>query len=520
MRRCVLIPFFILSFSTIFSQNPFSQEDFEYFSEIDRQLIETYFKDPTQPFTYLGLFVSSSVDATHETYSRALQEIELVLGEIKGSRPFKNGGEKLVNHIYKVVHQRFFDKYIDGASFLRIFQRKEYNCATASALYALIFHELGIPFEVNYSDDHVFLTVYPSNKPIIVETTNPISGTTSYSKSYMENYVSYLRKIKLISQSELQSKTTEALFFEHFFKARKGTIRTAAGILFYNECVSLLNKKDFLAAITMGIRTSYFLEGYEKSNYLILTASNQFLQQEEHKSPLAFAILGKLTIFTDDFVPRKDIISTLSWSFRQIAQNGDVNHLDKCYNSFISMARDSSLKETASFHYNKEKGRLHYINRDFNRALEAFDKALLSNREDKETEFLFLETLPYEVSKESIPDSSFKRFEYYFHRHLSLKDNTKAQLLRSSLILYISNIFFQEMNPKKGEEFLAIFSRDFPPTFVNLVSVDMFEKAIGEAAIYYFKKGQQKKAKEKAVFGLLYYPNSSYLRKVLSSLGG
>lgn len=518
MKRILIITALLATTNLLWSQIKFSDKDFNFYSDFDREMIHAFFLDSTESKSYLGVFLTSDCNSNSDLYLIAKLSIEAVVNDIKKTKEYKKGGSKLVKHTYKLVHERFFDKYRAESLFSEIFTKKEYNCATASALFSIIFKELNIPFDINYSENHVFLIVYPKTFSIVVEATNPISGTLSYSKVFIDNYVSFLRKSKLISQLEMESKSTNELFKEYFFKTKVGNQDAMAGILFYNQGVFLMEKKDYEKALQMSIRSSYYLNDFEKSNFLVLGAAGMFLQNGNINSPEYYKVLGLLTQFNSEFISKNDITNTVANNFRNFALMGEEELLKKSFNSFISSISDSSLLSSTSSTYYKEMGRLNYLRQEFLLSFNYLDTALLLNSQDKETELFLIDLLPRVIDVDKDIEASVRKLNTLFVKHSKLAQNSLAQMVRSNLYLFVILNCFEKGDHKKGETYFASLIVEYPFEQTKFLNQDLFEKVVGEVSIFYYRRSQLKKSNEKVDVGLKYFPNSNYLKRIKGSL--
>ncbi|MEO6303559.1 MAG: hypothetical protein ABIP51_10325, partial [Bacteroidia bacterium] len=105
---------------------------------------------------------------------------------------------KRIKFIYKYVHQVFLKMYKLNNSFSDIFEKGEYNCVSASALYAIILKEIGIPCQIIEAPQHVFIIAYPQTDKILIETTSPEKGYFVVNDNYVAKYIKYLADSKLI----------------------------------------------------------------------------------------------------------------------------------------------------------------------------------------------------------------------------------------------------------------------------------------------------------------------------------
>jgi len=103
---------------------------------------------------YLRLFLVNSPTAEEDLklFEKRMSE---TLNEITASGSLKKINEKKIRYIYDLVHSRFLIKYEAENRFYEIIRTGKYNCVTATALYALLFEALGIPYAIKEEPTHV-----------------------------------------------------------------------------------------------------------------------------------------------------------------------------------------------------------------------------------------------------------------------------------------------------------------------------------------------------------------------------
>jgi hypothetical protein len=67
---------------------------------------------------------------------------------------------------------KYLKYYKLDSFFPDIFSTKTYNCVNGTALFAIIFDEINIPYHILEVPNHVYLIAYPSTLKIGVESTD------------------------------------------------------------------------------------------------------------------------------------------------------------------------------------------------------------------------------------------------------------------------------------------------------------------------------------------------------------
>lgn len=115
-----------------------------------------------------GLSADFDVQA-HSEFSSFVRKLKRQQQRYKSSRDF-------LRFVYFKVHNKFLRRYQTPVNFSELFRKGGYDCLTGTALYAMIFKELGFSYEITETTYHVYLTVYAEGNPILIESTNPLEG--------------------------------------------------------------------------------------------------------------------------------------------------------------------------------------------------------------------------------------------------------------------------------------------------------------------------------------------------------
>lgn len=101
--------------------------------------------------------------------------------------------------------------------FTELNKNGNYNCVTATALYGLLLNDLGIPFSIKETPEHVYLIAYPKSDAILIESTDPLKGYRVFNDNYKALIVQNLKENKIISESEFKTGNVNNLFDKYFF---------------------------------------------------------------------------------------------------------------------------------------------------------------------------------------------------------------------------------------------------------------------------------------------------------------
>lgn len=142
--------------------------------------------------------------------------------------------------VFNLTHRQFLKEYHPYSSFSNIFDKGQYDCVTATALYSLLLTELGYEHEIIETKYHIFILIESIAGQFLMETTDPINGF-EYQKERIENrIVQYQADDKLLAG---QLNTSELIA-----SVNTVTPRQLTGLLYYNQCVKNFNNHELVMA--------------------------------------------------------------------------------------------------------------------------------------------------------------------------------------------------------------------------------------------------------------------------------
>ena len=290
--------------------------------------------------------------------TKALQKIDNSVAELKKSTAGKSDAKK-IKIAYDYIHKEFLKVYKLKNSFIDIFQTGEYNCVSASALYALIFSKLEIPYQIKELPTHVYLIAYPNSSKIVIETTSPTKGYYQFSNSFITKYVTFLYDSKIITKEELESSNTNDLFNKHYFSSDNVSIHELAGLQYSNFAIYFMDDDiTDLVKAKENAQKACFLFSSEKHRYLLKSVLMNSIEKTGYDNSENIANLALLCRYNNlkDKELNNDVII---YEFgriihAQLIKNSDFDLFEKSYNKIIVEIKDSLLKGEITYGYNYE----------------------------------------------------------------------------------------------------------------------------------------------------------------------
>ncbi len=169
------------------------------------------------------------------------QEFEGFIQNLRHKQPKYKSEKAFLEYVYYKVHHKYLKHYRTPVAMKELFESKQYDCLTGTAVYAMIFEALGLETQIKETTHHIYLMIHVNGNPILVESTSPLYG-----------FVTNPGKIQALiaSYSNDNTGSTNTNFYK-FQKVINETVslNQLAGLHFYNMALDAYNQQDLTSAI-------------------------------------------------------------------------------------------------------------------------------------------------------------------------------------------------------------------------------------------------------------------------------
>lgn len=484
--------FILLAFTLLFSCFLKAQDSLVYYSDLsfNSDFEKQAFSDAHKNTFNLFLAVDENMNyplanSYHEKYQNFLTELNT-------DKLDKKSASKKIKGLYGEIHDEFFEKYEMQNHFSDIFRQGFYNCVSATAIYGLIFHELGIPFSIKEKPTHVYMMAYPKEDNILVESTDPSGKFLVYNDRYKTAVVEQLANAKLISESDFRSRSTDDLFNEYYFSDEDINLVQLGGLQYLNDALYRLEKNDVKGALEQAEK-AYYLYPKENIATLLVVLSAQLLNEIAYTDINSMVHLERFSRYDNFGITRENILAEFEQMTNvQLIGKGDSASYRNFYNAFLTQSKDDTLNFEITHLYNLKRGLALYNSGHYQSALPFIEKAYQSKSENLEVTNIFVSTISQNVRFESHNKKIIELLENYQDTYTALNQNNifKSMLVGSYLIEF--GQAFDLSNEKTGLTFKSLFEKNYSPDLS--VPQQNVGRAYSLAAVYYFKKGHKQKA--------------------------
>ena len=462
---------------------------------------------------FYGKYENSNVDSI-------IRKIDEHVGILR-SKMDKLSEKKKMKFLYTYIHNNFFDKYVELALFPDIFTNKEYNCLSASILYGYFLEKLRIPYEARLSNTHVYLVAYPKTLNIILETTNPVSQIGKITDDTKRQYVNQMRSLKLIGSDEFEKLTVDELFSKYYYKEEAVNMYEMVGAHYLNRAAGYLFKFSYSEGYNLILKGHVINPSY-KTIFSILQTGVAILQQDVFKKPEDAEILGILSRFNNYGITNDMIIADFNnLSKTQLIEAKDTTLYINSYNKIINVINDSALKSNISEIYYDAMCRHYYKISKIGKSLEFAEKMFILNPNRDENEDILIEVLTNYIdqSDEVFNDKDvFDKIQTYVKYKPSIEK--KTSFFGLFIVSYWINLADKEYSKGKmdeGDKYLEEFEKIITPEQAEKL-YRLIQDVYVSGSFHYYKKYNNKKAKEYIERGLKILPDNYELNRRLKAL--
>jgi tetratricopeptide (TPR) repeat protein len=491
--------------------------ELEYTSPYETIEFRNHFKNGKTNFA--SLFFANSSNAAQDAKNFE-ERFNATIKEIESSENLKKKNDKKVKYIYQLVHSRFLSKYEEENRFYDISRNGNYNCVTATALYAIFFEKLKIPYAIKERPTHVYLVAYPNAENIMIETTTPIFGFLTFDNAYKADFINNLKNQKIIGASEVTSSNTDELFNKYYFGSEDINLTQLVGIQYLNDGLFKQDHNDIAGAYEQ-TKKGYWFYPNIRSEYLLLHFSAAKLEIP-NLDPLKKAeLIGRISRLKEKGVTA-DMIKGEFYNLTQTVLFKNNNKLlyKQCFEAIMQNTSNKEVLDEVSYVYYYESGRAFYNQGNSIRAKSFFARALEIQPNNVDLGGVFVSCLTQSFRNERNNRVILDSLELYKTRFPSLNENGNFNSILAMTYLVEFGECFKNRDEKRGEQYRTIFENYYSQQGITILNSQLVGQAYSEACTFYFKKGQKAKANQYLQKGLEIAPNDYQLKMRKQMLGG
>ncbi|THU41330.1 hypothetical protein FAM09_04260 [Niastella caeni] len=445
------------------------------------------------------MLVAGNASHSTATVAEATGQIETFVQRKEVGKQYSS---KELKKLYAEIHQTFFTQYIDNPVFAAIFANGNYNCATASALYAILLNKLNVEYSIREKPTHVYIVVAPSSHNLVYETTAP--GVTLYqlNQEVKNKYLDYLHDNKLIGKEEWENSDRNALFEKYFYGDKAINLQQLCGLLYYNLGVEAAQKDDYVTAYK-NFEKAYFLHPGSRMKYFVsmslYTHIYKAANMREEEKLNAF----KRYVQIGDSVAANELIGDFveKISKKYLFQYPDMPRYLSMYSSIVNMVKDSALLRIIRHDHYNDMAHYYSIKDNIDSSKTYLDSLYNMNTGDLLVQELISQTVMKILYKLPEGKEGVAALKDYFRAYPFLTANSKLQDYQIYCLARETGMKYDLENEKEGRKYLEEMKAalDGKPELARR-GEQYIELAIGEVCGFYVRKQDYKTARDILAF--------------------
>lgn len=502
----IAITSYISAFSRINPDSLVRFSDLKYHSDFEKEALSNFVLHNKDTFNLFLAIDENMCNEIASNYNESYKEIIEILSHKKINEKKIN---KKIKIAYSDVHARFLNKYIDIEYYPALFENGNYNCVTASMLYALVYDQIAVPYKVMASSNHVYLVANPGPKSVVIETTNPGFEKAIFTGEFKQQYVSHLRESKLISQDEYKSKSTEEIFEANFKEVQEASFSSLPGFQYYNKAVFMAQDNRFKEAYELCQKAFFF---FPDSQVKTLLYNCLLFQIEKCRFSKVSDIdyLAQLSRFENTELNLiLGVLSNIISHYMQFTDKEDF--CDSLYHRLISQIKDEEMADEVSFSYYMQMA----YHQQFNSNAEYYaGKALMIKDNHKGANQILVNCIHKKISELDDPKILMDTIDHLELRYKNELINPVIHEYRLLTYLRLARTFFGEGKSQIADEYLALFEESCEVPLTNEFLISQIDASYSTAAAYYFNRNYKTRARNIVQRGLKYAPDSRILNSI------
>ena len=467
---------------------------------------------------YLKMFLAVKPDSDDKFYDEVNNRIENEILSLKSKIAATKKPVKALKLVFTEIQNDFLKTYDVDAAFPEIFKSGKYNCLTATILYSLILEKLGYRYTPKVMPGHVYLLVYLENKPYIFETTDPINGFMEIDNEALRASIQSMRLFKYVESDNSENDQKGNLFDRYYLQLNTTDLRGLLGYHYVNEMVlysikqepdisyELLKKalyltpQDELAIIREQLLRSLLAEySYRSTKRAEYIAEFFRISKNRNKLELVsneFILITNQCLFTG--TPAPDSLTAIyNILNKKIADSNLLKNINESYYSFMS----------AHFMLNENSAM----------ALKYAYNAYTIAPDNIKTRSLFFTSLDEIVNRVETNQKGLDKLDSLSMQYPVITSTSAVKSKKCQIYLEIIRSHYENNRQALAEKYLTEFENQFAPD--DPTEIYCYPAMVYSiAASFYFKKGNNAKARQVLKKGLEYSPNNYELEMKLKQI--
>ncbi|MDH4472195.1 MAG: hypothetical protein QE487_06280 [Fluviicola sp.] len=410
--------------------------------------------------SHLDQLMAMGDGASKERTLGVKKELDAFINEIKGSELMRAPEVKLMKELHKKVRKRFLGEYQYISPFHAIFETGQYNCVSATALFALVLEGLNIPYAIQEQPTHVYIMAYPDTKAISIEMTAVKNAYYLPSRKDITKSIGTLLELNVITEEDIRNKGELQIYHAFYNTNSVVDLTQLAGIQYFNEAIVAANIEDYEEAFNIACKTEklYDVEKIQVFKAEILStlfADAKFDSMKDITYLASYANLEKVD-------HKKVYYQYLSFLHEQLVTKGNRELADSSHTYFVQTLTDSSLSKSLSALY--YFGMSEYFSNAYNlkKRLEYAELAHSNDLENQNIKGWLAESIVQSFVDKYEGEELLSKMDDYIKRYPYLETHNRFLMIYFYGCQELSYYYYEDDDGENGKKYfdLAIRTRN------------------------------------------------------------
>jgi tetratricopeptide (TPR) repeat protein len=465
----------------------------------------------------LRYLLSVNPASGEEDFKASLNKLESSINAINTPAFDKKSDKSKVQLVNRSIQTEYLKYLSDDARFDRLFSDGAYNSVSASAIFALVFERLAIPHEIRLVADGAIVVAYPSTLKIVIDPSNIQKNLNRMDESVKKSFLSFLSEQKKITADDEQGNQRDEIFNQYFFGEPVIRLEALASMEYMFDGIYENSRGNTRLALDQMLK-SYLLKPGPRHLFYIISLLGDLYRKSNFDQSKEWDLFIITSWFVDLGVTNDQILTEYNTlTNNQLIQNSNIDLYSKMSDYILPRIKNLMLRSDLEFLYQFEKGRYYYSKANYSEAGKCLESAYLLKPKNIEIQAAFVSSV-FPMISGLTAKGRVEKLEAFVHTFPDLQENGNyVHLLLLAMLDYFT-LLYDNQEIETAEYYRTLFEQ--------LVSqnkeINLGQSSIGEAytsaALYYFRKGQNKKAREILLKGLELSPGNDLLKYRLKSI--
>lgn len=268
MKKRGLIFLIVSTFfnSVILHAQKVNVAELQYHSALEKDILSQFYHDRVAEA--LALQLISDKEASEEVLQEHTANLNHFIEKLKKKRARVASDQQFFSHLFYKTHQKFLKQYTPFSSLHTLLAAGQYDCLSATALYALILNAFDTNYNIIETDYHIYLLVEADNGIVLFESTDGLYGFITDQKEITSRLAAY--KEGNATASDVQGNRDYYQFSNSI--DNQIDLLDLAGLHYYNAAVKAYNQQSLEEAVVLLEKAAIFYPSGRMQEFGLLVA--------------------------------------------------------------------------------------------------------------------------------------------------------------------------------------------------------------------------------------------------------